>query len=532
MSGKAHTLAEFEANFEHEHPALADLFGQLGRAEFPISHIDRGDGPPGETPWFIQVKPEEHLRQSFGLAQELLVVLLPANEAWARDIESAERKLERGLRLDPGVVLVMAVDLKARDRLCAATQRTGRKYLFVDLKAFLAQKDPRPWLLEQMRGELGAADLFASGPPVTGWDFFGRVNESDQLRRYFDAGKPVGLYGLRKIGKTSLALHTFDNLVKTTGALCIHLDLLALVGRGLPTLMRHLLLATGRALARLEVAPNLLGIEHSLAPRSLRRVKPERVTHLGFEALESAIDWAADADRRVFVFIDEYERLFDEDLFAVADAQQLLDYFRGLVQLHPGRFNFMFAGLTRRFAVQTRLGKRQNPLFNFAAELPLPGLTRHELRQLLNKIGRRAGLRFSQGAREIIWQQSGGHPALAREFGRLIDRGVSMDERLGGIVISEPRARGLLTEFAVQVEPTMTEIHDAVCRVDERVLPWLVELAASGGTFDASVSRETIEQLRRLGIITQSDDGLWGVSIGCFADWLRVNLGQPVAARA
>jgi hypothetical protein len=528
---KPQTLTDFEEEFRREHPTLVHLLPQLDRAEFPVSHIHRGRGARGEAAWLIQVKPEEHLRQSFGLAPEVLVLLLPANEAQARDIESGEQELERGLRLDPGVVLVMAIDPKARDRLGPATQRTGRKYLFIELEAFLAASDPRPWLMKQMRSELGAADLFASGPPVTGWDFFGRVRESDQLRRYFDAGKPVGLYGLRKIGKTSLALHTFNDLIKTTGAICIHLDLLALVGRSLASLMRHLLLATGRALGRLDMTPEALGLEVSLTAKHLRRIDDERVTRLGFEILEGAIDWAEDANRRVFVFIDEYERLFDEELFPVADAQRILDHLRGLVQLHPGRFNFMFAGLTRRFAVQTRLGRRQNPLFNFAAELPLPGLTEDELRQLLNKIGRRAGLKFSKEARSIIWQQSGGHPALAREFGRLIDRGVSLEERLSRVMIPGERARGLLTEFAVQVAPTMTEMHEAVCRVDERALPSLVRLAGSPGTFDASVGRESVEQLRRLGIITHAKGG-WEVSIGCFADWLRGNFEQPVAARA
>lgn len=524
-------LTQLEAQLRAEQPDLERLPLALARADFPVSHLRRGDGAYGQAPWFIQVKPEEHLRQSFELAPEVLVVLLPATEAWARDVEAAERELGRGLRLDPGLVLVMTVDPKARERLSAAALRTGRKYLFVNALDFIDAHESRPWLMTHLRNELGAADLFASGPPVTGWDFFGRARESEQLRRYLDAGKPVGLYGLRKIGKTSLALRTFNDLIDTTKALCVHVDLLALGAGGMPSLMRHLLVGVGRALTRIEMQPCDLGFQHELATKYLRGLGDADVSRLGFDVLDSAIEWAEQHHRRVFVFIDEYERLFDEDLFPVADAQQLLDNLRGRVQLHPSRFNFMFAGLTRRFAVQTHLGRRQNPLFNFAAELPLPGLTKDELHQLLSKIGRRAGLKFSVTARGLIWQQSGGHPALAREFGRIIDRGVSLEERLRRVEISGERARRLLPDFAVQIAPTMTELHDAVCRVDARALPSLVSLSQSPGDFDPSVSRETIEQLRRLGIISDVDGG-WVLSIGCFADWLRMNFEQPIAALA
>lgn len=520
-----------EAQLRAEHPKLAPLTLALAQAGVPMSHLRRGDGPHGQAPWFIQVKPEEHLRQSFELAPEVLAVLLPATEVWARDVEATERELGRGLRLDPGLVLVMAIDPKARERLSAAALRTGRKYLFVNALDFIEAHESRPWLMTHLRSELGAADLFASGPPVTGWDFFGRERESEQLRRYLDAGKPVGLYGLRKIGKTSLALRTFNDLVDTTKALCVHVDLLALGAGGIPSLMRHLLAGVGRALTRIEMQPRDLGLQHELGTKHLRRLPDADVSRLGFDVLDSAIEWAEQHHRRVFVFIDEYERLFDEDLFPVSDAQQLLDNLRGLVQIHPSHFNFMFAGLTRRFAAQTRLGRRQNPLFNFAAELPLPGLTEDELKQLLTKIGRRAGLRFSVAARDLIWQQSGGHPALAREFGRIIDRGVSLEERLHRIEISGERARRLLPDFAVQIAPTMTELHEAVCRVDERALPSLVSLSQGPGAFDSSVSRETIEQLRRLGIIAGVDEG-WALSIGCFADWLRMNFEQPIAAQA
>jgi len=531
----AETRDELKAQLRVELPQLGSrVLRFLNEAEFPPTHLRRTNGPPGVAPWLIQTKPADHLAESFGLAPELLVLLIPGPEAQARDIERAEEAIAGSLRLDAEVVLVLVNDRAADSRLAQAIHRTGRQYLFVGLGQIREVRDPRTWLRTEMRRQLGSADLFAPGRPVVGWDFFGRAAKLKHLRQHLRAGKPVGLYGLRKVGKTSLALRTLAQLTDETQTLGLHLDMQSLGPheRSLAGFMRRLLRALDEALRKRESNPAALGLAPDFGTtKQLRAASDEAVERLGFAALEASIDWARDgAGRSVVVFIDEYERLFDPALFPATDALSILDYLRGLVQLYPGLFNFVVAGLTRRFAAQSRIGAQQNPLFSFLLDFPLAGLERRELNQLLQKIGKRVGLIFGPEARAFIWEQSGGHPALAREYGRVVDKHVGLEDRLTGAHVSRERLLDLYDDFRLQVETTMLEIYEAVKAVDQRAPEFLAALAArSEGPLE--LPTQSVDELRRLGVIVSRERG-WAIAIGCFADWLLDNIAQPIAAGA
>jgi uncharacterized protein YktA (UPF0223 family) len=508
----------------------ARLVQMLSRAEFPASHVRRCEGPHGRAAWLIQTKPAEHLRQAFELAPEVLVLLIPGDEAQARDIEKAERALSDNLRLDTGVVLVFVNDPAAPDRLAHAGRRTGRQYLFIELEQALAARDPQTWLRDELRRQLGLADLFAPGPPVVGWDFIGRAHERKRLQGYLQAGKPVGLYGLRKIGKSSLALRTLAQLVRDRGVLGLHLDMQALGprDRNLAGFMRALVRALAGAMSKSGVEAAQLGLGPDFgSARWIRGLAAEQAEQLGFDALEAAIDWAEEeAARSVVVFIDEYERFFDSGLFPADDAQVVFDYLRGLVQTHPGRFNFMLAGLSRQYATQPRLGAQQNPLFGFLVDFPLAGFELDELSQMLRKIGRRLSLKFDADACAFIWEQTGGHPALAREYGRLVDKHVSTEERRYTAQISRQRLLDVYDEFRLHVETTMQELHVAAKTVDERAPEALAVIANHPGR-SLDLPDQSVEQLRRLGMIAPHDGG-WTLAMETFARWLRENVA-PVS---
>ena len=81
---------------------------------------------------------------------------------------------------------------------------------------------------------IAQSDLFAAGRPVLGWNFVGREQELRVLRGSLLAGRPVGLFGLRKVGKTSLLMSLRDQWLRDANAdgavvhaVPIHVDLLA-----------------------------------------------------------------------------------------------------------------------------------------------------------------------------------------------------------------------------------------------------------------------------------------------------------------
>ncbi len=540
-------LASDEQELGREVSDSGPILDRLRKAELELTHIERGDGPRRVAPWLLHARPAQHLIRAFELAPEILVLLAPAREMQVRDIEQAEAALAKGLRLDRSLVLVVTVDSGAGLRLERVVRATHRQYLFVTMEELGAVADPQLWLRRFLREQLATADLFASGRPVVGWDFFGRVAELDRLRQHLVAGRPVGLYGLRKIGKTSLALRELARLADETRrataagvdgeeTLSFHIDMQSLaLESNVAGFMRRLVKSVFEGLEQAGIPAESVGLDPSLASAaSLRRYDDAGIKRLGPEILESAIDWARRGSRRrIVAFIDEYERFFEPEIFSALDALTILDFLRGLVQANAGRFNFIIAGLTRRYASQSMIGRRQNPLFNFMVDFPLAGLARDELRSLLRKIGGRLGLDFEPGAVDEIWEQTGGHPALARDYGRVIDQHVERAARVDGVIVDRALVRKHYPAYARQVEMTMQEISRAVLELDPQGPYALSDLAAtSSNSLDSSsVSTEAVEQLRRLGILARDGhDSGSRIAIKSFAAWLVDNYPSPPVA--
>ena len=57
----------------------------------------------------------------------------------------------------------------------------------------------------QLRRALGNANLYESGMPITDFlTFFGRASLIEDMLQIINRGENIGIFGLRKIGKTSL----------------------------------------------------------------------------------------------------------------------------------------------------------------------------------------------------------------------------------------------------------------------------------------------------------------------------------------
>ncbi|MEM9492995.1 MAG: ATP-binding protein, partial [Myxococcota bacterium] len=434
---------------------MVELLERLDRTQLSLR---RAEPLPRSSPnhkvkrtWLLYCEPNSALREGFDLASELLVVLIPSHKAQARDIHRAERAILRDFRLDRGLVLVLARDGGAAKTLSQPARQTGRTYIFRSFADLLSVTAPQAWLRTVLRDEMGSGDLFAPGPPVFGWDFIGRKNEISAIMRHLRGGRPVGLYGLRKVGKTSLMRYARKQLIADSGAaldttddhdagkrriaIPVHVDMqeLGFAENDRIGFMRKLISATYRTLRELDLEPAQLGLPESLGKnKAVRALDRDEVQRQAEDLIETLIEWAGEAPQQhqLLLFIDEYERLLSDQGFPLRDGLILLDYFRGQVQSHPGTFNFLIAGLSRRLAsTPTFLGGRQNPLLGFLVDFPLAGLTHQELHELMRKIGRRLSLAFSPEAHDLIWAESGGHPYLARAFGRFIDQRIPYRER-------------------------------------------------------------------------------------------------------
>jgi len=325
------------------------------------------------------------------------------------------------------------------------------------------------------------------------------------------SGRCVGLFGLRKIGKTSLLLRLVEKFQDAAPGqhrvVPMHLDLqtLSFDRKNLSGLFQVLNAALADATQRAGFPANDRQDPTPFADR--------------FEALLST---RGDAPTpRFLMIVDEYERLLDGRI-PQQDGAEFLAWLRGLAQTHADRFSFILAGRNRRLLAPASIGGYDNPLYRFLHEVPLGGLAPDDCRQMVRKIGRRLQLRFQSDALDLVVAESGGHPFLARMLGDLVDQRVPAASRTPADV-TRATVESILPAFRTEADEDMRLLLDAATDVDQQASDRLVHLA-HGIPWLGGVGRERVDAaLVQYGMLHDS----LHFRIGALAHWLRENYAAP-----
>jgi len=251
-------------------------------------------------------------------------------------------------------------------------------------------------------------DLYDVKDPVADrLSFFGREVLANELMELLKEGHPVGLFGLRKMGKSSLLKYLRDNLMIPTALI----DLQA--GFELSSLYERILISWSRSI--------------EVKIKDLEWIPPDLTGATNFSAAFTK------ATRDVLIFLEDFIDtpqlcLFvDEiDLIPRQDNQEFDNYLafgralRGLVQEEEGRFILLVAGVNPAINRESRLFSQQNPFYQFFTEHYLPALNRDDCIQMIRNIGSQMALEYSEEAATLVAEVSGGHPFLARQLCSLV----------------------------------------------------------------------------------------------------------------
>jgi tetratricopeptide (TPR) repeat protein len=473
--------------------------------EVPSAHLP--------SSWLILAKPSELLRQHFEFQPQVLILCVPSDVIQENDIKRAEKIFSEDLRIDPGFALVITADPTAEQRL-APILPDNRRYLFVRDETFRTAPDPQAFLHALLRDGLGRRRLFDFRLPAGEWQFFGREKELEALERDVLTGHSLGVFGLRKVGKTSLLERMAEKLREGRAG----------VQRGIPVKVD--LQTTSYLRRNFEGVAELIG---SALDRELSRAQiqvPAPPSH-PLERLRAAVEHIEHAlGARVVVILDEYEVLLDARRIPQRDGVELLTWLRGLAQEHPKGFSLVLAGRNQRLVAPARIDGADNPMYRFLRTIPVAGLVPDDCRRMVQALGGRMGLHFEPEALNLFVQETGGHPALVRTLGDLIDVHVPTSERNPAIV-DAALVKRILPRFSREVDEDMREFVNAANDFDARAGDYLVCLAHGvpwiGGPSEARID----DALIGYGIL---DPATHAFRIGRLRTWLRENHQSPVEA--
>jgi hypothetical protein len=341
------------------------------------------------------LKAEPFIAELIGLEREIFAAYAPFPEFQARTIKLHDRIVQEDrTRLDPVGTILIADDpnttAKVREYLLSEPERPPVVALSRgDLENLFDANDIRRVFIDQ----LFRRDLFALESPLrTDTTFFGRTDIVSELLDRFRGGQNSGLFGLRRIGKTSV-LYALGRRAEAGGiAGHVYLDV------------------SSPGVYQLRWWELLQRIIRDLAkPLNLARGDRSKIRGLtiDYDARSAGGNFKADilslADKlpggRVMLLLDEIEHVTFDISPDPHWSEDFLPFWQTIRSVHQdtqGTFGFIVAGVNPHIIEADRVGSFDNPLFSTTKPFYLGPFDLPTTREMVRRISKFMGLRCQE----------------------------------------------------------------------------------------------------------------------------------------
>lgn len=353
------------------------------------------------------LKPEPFIAELIGLDRELLLVYAPFADFQARTlILHDEILLSDRTRLDPLGSIIISDDPDTASVVQDFLAREPERPPIVALSnAQVSELTDANSIRALFVEQFFRRDLFAlESPLATDTFFFGRQETVTQLLDRFRSGQNSGLFGLRRIGKTSVlfALARRCEAGKVGGSVYLDLSSPALYGARWWDLLQ--------AVARSFAEP--LELERS------DRSKLRALT-ITYNEKDAAGHFKADIERltqhygghRLLLLLDEIENITFDISPAEHWQSDFLPFWQTLRSVHQdmkAAFCFVVAGVNPHIFEADRVGKYDNPLFSTSASHFLGPFNTATVRDMVRKLARYMGLKCEEGLYRVFLKNTVG----------------------------------------------------------------------------------------------------------------------------
>ncbi|MEO8662183.1 MAG: cold shock domain-containing protein [Bryobacteraceae bacterium] len=529
------------ARVRTQHHRGSLTFNFLASAGFEIVKARLLDRATEGADLIVDLKHPE-LQEGYGVGRYLLIRCFFKSDISLADLEDFDREIlvwsKRGLADEQLALLVVASLPPELQRLIS--QRIDDRRRLSPALVPVQQTDietgasPVAVLRAALDRWLYRRDLFATNSPVEGRRFFGRDKPLAELRDSIAAGVPSGIFGLRKVGKTSL-LKEAQRRSMEQGDLVIYLDLSRLPSDVSDCRWIYWKLAGGLR----EQAARLLGgafrwrlggeFDDFLDIPSSFPVATAFDSDLT-RLLQALRKSPVSARPRVVFLIDEIERILPSSLGKAGFEGffEFFSYLRGVAQENR-EFVVTVTGANASICETAQYQGRDNPVFNYFKEVYLQLLEFPECATMLRELGRGMGIRFDPSASERIYDFTGGHPFFTRQFCSFI----SQQYPARPLIVSRSMVDPLLSQYLSLRSDDFQEIAERLSRDFPDELGICVLLAQEGGTVtraraDVIFSESAGSSVRHLTgyQILQVDPERAYIKISMLSEWLQKRYGR------
>jgi hypothetical protein len=432
----------------------------------------------------MYAKPTKTIRGSLVVEREVFVLIANYAAIHARTITVCQEAIRSEQpRLQPALAILVHADPDGDANLRAWGREAGLTVLPI-YRPGAGAMPPAAVVRQRLARELFATDSFqVTGPVSDDSDFFGRREQANDLLRQLQAGRIAALFGLRKVGKTSMLNRVID-LASMAGSPKVAMIDCSL--RGFNELGATDAL---KAVARLARLASQQGYAH--VSQTVGRSDSDIMST--FDAL-----WSSEAAKPPLLIV------FDEVDYITPDSptsphwkgefNEFWREFRALVQeskRHDLSLSVLVSGVSSRSFRAAEINGVENSVLHFVPEDYLTPFAEAAADAMINALAKRCGLTLPRDARGILAQTSAYLPYWMRMAGSYVHRHVEVEGR--PVEIDARKISQLCEEFAETEGAEISRVAlQNLKRVDKPMFDLLVRVAG-GETVDSRQARPLIK---------------------------------------
>ncbi|KJK47349.1 hypothetical protein UK23_20615 [Lentzea aerocolonigenes] len=478
---------------------------------FEITNYKRFRALKGEYA-SMYAKPTKTIRNSLSVEREVLVLIANYNALQAKTIQVCLDSIQRKQpRLQPDLAIVLHADADGDENL----RIWGRESNLVILPIFrpiAGAMPPAAIVRQRLARELFSTDSFQiTGPVSDDNEFFGRREKANDLVRQLQHGRISALFGLRKVGKTSM-LNRVIELARSSGSPRVAMVDCSIHGFNAMNASDAL-----RALARLLRLASQQGYAH--ISQTLGRSDHDLMTT--FEGL-----WQDPNRAPLLVVLDEVDYITPDSPTSPHWATEFNNFwreFRALVQechRHDFSLSVLVSGVSSKSFRVAEIAGVENSVLHFVPEDYLSPFELGAADAMIKALARRCGLNFSNDARNYLAAYAAYLPYWIRMAGSYVHRHVELEER--PVDIDLEVTKSLCREFGETEGAEIARIAlQNLKRVDQPMYDLLVRCKDRG-----TVPLAEARPLLRYGLVRQI-----GLDVAITSDIVRLGLDLLRTAR-